>query len=240
MDKKIFVCVIYSVIIILLGVSIYYMVCKISNERKTIIVNKKMSMPVKVPKFITKNIYKEEKNKKIDINIPYSNSKVFNEKIENIKNKYLNYLQVGKNTDTKLSLIISYDVSKYSDNIISFKINTNIYLGGAHPNAYIDTITFDFNKNKELYLEDVIENNLVEIADLCRENLLKEKILKEHYVDTIFKDGTKPVNKNFKRFLIEENCIILFFERYQIAPYVAGEFSVCLDKNKVKFNKKNL
>ena len=240
MNKKIYIYIAYIFAISFLLFSIVYMIGDINKEKEIVTVNKEINTLVKKQNYTTKNLYKDENNIKIDINLPYTNSKNFNEKIEIIKNNYLKLLEVGVNTDTKYSLIISYDVFEYTEDILSFKINTSIFLGGAHPNSYIDTIVYDFNKDKEIFLEEILDNTLEEISNLCKEKIIKENLLKDYYIESMLKDGLKPINKNFKRFAIEKNCIIFFFEKYQIAPYAAGEFSITLDKNMVKFNEKNL
>lgn len=240
MSKKIYIYIAYIFAISFLIFSIVYMLIDINKEKEIVTVNKEINTFVKKQNYTTKNLYKDENNIKLDINLPYTNSKNFNDKIENIKNKYLNFLEVGINTDTQYSLIISYDVFEYTEDILSFKINTSVFLGGAHPNSYIDTIVYDFKKDKEIFLEEILESTLEEISNLCKEKIIKENLLKEYYVDYMVKDGLKPISKNFKRFAIEKNCIIFFFEKYQIAPYAAGEFSVSLDKNVIKFNEKNL
>lgn len=237
---------IYILILFLIVTTILTLAINIAKEKEVIDVNKEIEEKRELPKYVTKNIFEEKDNVTINLNLPHTNSKKFNDKIEVIKNKYLGYIKEeenSKNNDTNLDLNMTYTVNKYNDNILSFVIHTEIYLGGAHPNAYIDTVTYDFKKDKEIYLKDLFgENNtyLNKISQIAKEKLLKEEKIKMYYNKDILENGLIPIEENFKRFALDNNCIIFFFERYQVAPYVAGEFNVCIELEKLNFNSKLL
>ena len=42
----------------------------------------------------------------------------------------------------------------------------------------------------------------------------------------MLKDGTAPTIDNFKNIVFSNNGLIIYFERYQIAPYYFGEIAL--------------
>ncbi len=247
MKKKYYVLIsIYVVLLFAITTSIFNLVIMVAKEKEVINVDNRLEEKKSIPKYITKNYYQEKDNVKININLPHSNSKEFNNKIDKIKNKYLGYIKEeenSKNNATNLDLNMTYTVNKYNDDILSFIIHTEIYTGGAHPNTYIHTITYNFKKNKEIILEEMFKNNpnyLAKISEISIQKLLKEEKIKEYFIDDYFYEALAPKKENFKNFALDNNSIIFFFERYQIAPYAAGEFTVCIDLEDLKFDTKLL
>ena len=52
----------------------------------------------------------------------------------------------------------------------------------------------------------------------------------------MLKDGLKPNDENFDKFVFSNDGLIIFFERYSIAPYFAGEFSILVPYDSINLN----
>ena len=59
-------------------------------------------------------------------------------------------------------------------------------------------------------------------------NLSKNDKIKEVNMPYMLTNGTKPIKANFKSFVFTKDGIIVFFEKYQIAPYSYGEFWITI------------
>ena len=49
-------------------------------------------------------------------------------------------------------------------------------------------------------------------------------------------DGTTPNKKNFTKLIFSNKGLILYFERYQIAPYYLGEYNITIPYNNLNIN----
>lgn len=160
---------------------------------------------------------------KIDINYPVTEYKKLNKKINKKISYYQNlFLKEIKDSDIVIydyyTLFIDYESYEYKD-ILSYVFFIEYFVGGAHPNHFIFTINYDINNNSFITYID----NIKVISDYSRKELIKDKRI----VNTsMLYDGTKPNKNNFKNFVFTNNGSIIYFERYQIAPYSSGDISL--------------
>lgn len=104
----------------------------------------------------------------------------------------------------------------------TFVFLISVDFGGAHPNHFYRTITFDKNENV-LSLQDVLNREggntdvLPKISELVRQKITEK--LGENINIEMLNDGTKPDFENFKNFYIDGNFLVLLFEPYAVAPY---------------------
>lgn len=129
------------------------------------------------------------------------------------------------------SLDVNYDTYNY-DNIISFVFNIESFYGGAHPDHEIWTISYDTKNNKVITIDSLLKkypNILNKLSDNAY-NLLKNnpKLMESSYSKDMLIDGTKPLKENFSNFAFTDKGLIIFFQRYQIAPYSMGDFHVII------------
>lgn len=166
--------------------------------------------------------------------IPQTNYKDFNEKIQNIIDNYIKEFKSDISDikpiseDFKFTLEFTFDAYEH-ENYISYVIHEYVNLGGAHPNTYISTISYDIKNKKVITIEDLLKMNpkILDILSKYTHKKLKENpIIKEVNDSGMLTEGTKPTTENFKRFAFDKNGLIIFFETYQVAPYVAGDFSI--------------
>ena len=167
-------------------------------------------------------------NYKININYPVTEYKKLNKKINKKIDYYQNlFFKEIKDSDIIIydyyTLFINYESYTYK-NILSYVFFIEYFVGGAHPNHFIFTINYDTENND--FITSI--NNIKEISDYCRKELIKDKRI----VNTsMLYDGTKPNKENFKNFVFTNNGYIFYFERYQVAPYSSGDISLIVPYN---------
>jgi len=108
--------------------------------------------------------------------------------------------------------------------LASVKLQVMIYTGGAHPNHWPVTWTFDMTDGHTLDLNDIFINKqdaLIKIAEIVRDTL--GETLGGMRVESMLQDGTTPVAKNYADFILNEEGVVFFFAPYQVAPYASGQ-----------------
>lgn len=176
--------------------------------------------------------------KEYDIRIKYPNTnyKDLNIEINNIINKYEYYFKNNiLNMNTSYYLYITYKDYYYKD-FISIIFNISYFSGGAHPNYYIETINYNIKTNEFITINDLVKNNnnlLYDLSNISR-SYFKKKSAFNNILDMLY-EGTKPNINNFSKFTISKNGFTFYFERYQIAPYYYGEYSLTVGNNIVKY-----
>jgi hypothetical protein len=126
-------------------------------------------------------------------------------------------------------LSIGYDEYRFSNDIISLLFTISDYTGGAHPNSYYRTFTFDLVEEHVLTLDDVFVNTadaLSVISPLVQQNLLTQA--GDMSDPTWIEQGTGFVPENYQNFAITPDELIFFFPPYQVAAYAAGPQEVHL------------
>lgn len=113
---------------------------------------------------------------------------------------------------------ISYDIERYSREVISIKFNI-LYGGGARPVEDIDCLTYNLDEAKQIKLSDVFKANssyLNKLSDIAYESLSKN-------ADTeSVKEGTSPEEKNFERFILTKESIIFYFPPCSVDACASG------------------
>ena len=176
--------------------------------------------------------------KEYDIRIKYPNTnyKDLNIAINNIINKYeVDFKNNILNMNIGYYLYITYKDYYYKD-FISIIFNISYFSGGSHPNYYIETINYNIKTNEFITINDLVKNNnnlLYDLSNISRSYFKKKKIF-NNILDMLY-EGTKPNINNFSKFTISKNGFTFYFERYQIAPYYYGEYSLTVGNNIVKY-----
>lgn len=170
---------------------------------------------------------------KININYPYTGYSNLNNKIDNLIKKYLtDFMKADKPyIDNQIySLDITYDTYKYQE-FISYVFTIFLNTGGAHPNTIIETISYD-TKNKTIididWLIDKNKNILNLLSKESRLILSENSSLKQGDITDMILDGTTPRKDNFSNFAFTDKGLMIFFNRYQIAPYSYGSFNIII------------
>jgi hypothetical protein len=125
------------------------------------------------------------------------------------------------------TLEITYETFQHSPSVVSVLFNIYSYMGGAHPNTYFKTFTFDLENESMyslagLFQMDMRPNEI--LAPIVRADL-QEKLAE--FPDFI-ESGTEPYPEgypeldNYANWVLTEDALVIYFPPYQVAPYVAG------------------
>jgi hypothetical protein len=120
-------------------------------------------------------------------------------------------------------LSISYEEYRFSDTIINLVFTIADYTGGAHPNSYYKTFTFDLEQERVIILDDLFvegSNPLAVISPIVQQDLITR--IGEMTDPTWIEQGTGENPENYQNFAITPDALIFFFPPYQVAAYAAG------------------
>lgn len=174
----------------------------------------------------------EETDKyKIQAFVPQTRNEKLNEIINKKITKYIdNFKTENENNLKKVYLTIKFDTYEYED-YISFLFTYILDTGGAHENTFFSSINFDLKKDEEITIDTLVAKNrdfLNTLSKYTYSKLKENQSIVQGGIEWMLKDGTAPTKENFKTFVFSEEGLKIFFEKYQVAPYYLGEFSVVL------------
>ena len=187
---------------------------------------------------ITYLIIKNKRNKyninhndnNITINYPSTNylkvNTIIKEYLDTSINNFKN-ITLDK-TKTTYYLIINYKEYHYQ-NLISYIFFSESFTGGAHPIHLIKSFIYNIDTNSFITINTLIKNNsniLKELSNYTSKTLSNKKIFQNQVVNNMLKEGTLPTTDNFKNILFTDKGLIIYFERYQIAPYYYGDYNI--------------
>ena len=122
-------------------------------------------------------------------------------------------------------LQIGYEVVFFTSNAVSVRFNTLYYVAGmAHPNAYYESLNYDFNNGKEILISDLFNlgsDYLAELSNISRDTL-KKQIEVDYYFDDFVIPGTEAVEENFTVFNFDKEKLMITFNPYQVGPWALG------------------
>lgn len=183
-------------------------------------------------------IYRNRSNEKIiynnkediDIKVKYPIYKYH--KLNKAITKNINYY-LKDNIDNYYFLYIDYKDYEYKE-YISIVLYISYFTGGAHPNYEIKTINYNKNTNNFIDIDDLINRDkdiLNKLSIYSREYFSNNDMFNDKVVFDMMIDGTKSIKDNYKYFNITSNGLIIYFNRYQIAPYYYGDYNITIPYN---------
>ena len=153
-------------------------------------------------------------------------------KLNKVITENINYY-LKDNTDNYYFLYIDYKDYEYKE-YISIVLYISYFTGGAHPNYEIKTINYNKNTNKFIDIDDLINRDkdiLNKLSIYSREYFSNNDMFNDKVVFDMMIDGTKSIKDNYKYFNITSDGLIIYFNRYQIAPYYYGDYSITIPYN---------
>lgn len=197
---------------------------------------KKVNQNVENAIIVDKSIKEIRQYIKIDGEIPQiiglSNKKSQDE----INNEIVNYtnMWIKENKDASeefqpqipYELMASYIVTN-NNKILSFYIDYYQFNGGAHGITNRKGYSIDIETSTKLKLEDLFKEGFDYRSYI--NNIISTEIDKNKDFYFIGKEGFNGIEDN-QGFFIRDNKLVIYFDYYKIAPYVAGmpEFEIPL------------
>lgn len=183
------------------------------------------------------SLEKKKRENKIDLVYPSTDYKKLNTEINKYIDSKINDFENQLNDITRTDYYLSgkYIVENYKY-YISYAIFTESFIGGAHPIHELFTINYDTENNEIITISTLIKynNKILDILSKETYNILsRNKLFKRDEILEILKEGTKPTENNFKNFLFTKDGLVIYFERYQIAPYYYGDYHVTIPYEKI-------
>ncbi len=172
-----------------------------------------------------KIIYNNKTDIEINVKYPLYKYNKLNKKINTIINYYLK-----DNIDNYYFLYIDYKEYKYKE-YISLVFNISYFTGGAHPTYETKTINYNIKNNNFITIDNLInkdKNILNKLSTYSREYFNNNNLFKEKIVNDMMLEGTTGAKENYQRFNLSNDGLIIYFERYQIAPYYYGDYSITI------------
>lgn len=111
--------------------------------------------------------------------------------------------------------------------LISVRLSVEgMQAGRAHPYHVHETLNFDLSTGKELALKDFFKKgvNYLTVFSKYASEQLNQKLQDKWMI----KDGTAPLVKNYDKWNLNDQGILITFEEYQAAPYVDGAQEVVI------------
>ena len=186
----------------------------------------------------------------IAINNNHYSEELINLKINNIINEFQNKIQEESKRDNLYNIENGFPLKQYivnvnytihlnKDNILSLTLSLYSYTGGAHGSSKDISLNIDTNTGKNGVIKDFLGNNDYDEIILREIKAIVKKNPDMYFEDEINKLNKLPYNQ---KFYLTDDSIVVYFDEYEIAPYVAGspKFSIPLDKFPEGLNKINI
>jgi peptidoglycan-N-acetylglucosamine deacetylase len=114
----------------------------------------------------------------------------------------------------------TFDSTYVGADIVSARMITSTYMGGAHPMSIVNGVNFDRNTGRELTPRDAYEMVGLSLGEIATK--AKAELQAKLGGDIIAPEGADPSINNYSTFVIDANSVTFIFQVYQVAPYAAG------------------
>lgn len=227
-----------SLLFFLLIISIYLCTGFISEDIQVKEVYDSLSQ---IANFKFKQISDKSEKYEIKGYIPYTEYEKLNQLIDSEIDTYISNFKkdIGTSTSmliTKYTMSISFVSYEYNE-YVSYVFTIETDMGLAHPSEYIFTVNYDTKNNQKVVISDLIKKNsgILKILSKYSYDVLKQNSkIKEANQEELLLNGTKGIESNFEDFAFSKDGVILFFEKYSVAPFSYGEFSVVVPYSKLE------
>ncbi len=175
----------------------------------------------------SKQIVKENYN--INFDFPFTNqekidseiSKIVDTSISTFEQEISNFNPAPTGIERPYTLSGTYK-SYLGNKYDNFVFLISIDFGGAHPNHFYKTLTFDKNQNV-VSIQNILDKELSGISTVDKiSQLVIMQITKKLGVNAnpeMIEAGAGPNIENFRNFYIEGDEIVFIFEPYAVAAY---------------------
>lgn len=148
---------------------------------------------------------------------------------------------VPQNPDEPFEFIASWQAPQLNNTYLSFVIKIYYFTGGAHGNEEIHAFNYDMLQKKKIGIEDFFDSPqeaLKKISEISAEGIMSQLQSggwrEDDNLRNMVNQGTAPVLENFRNFNFDTYSLILYFQRYQVAPGAAGSLTVTISKQRLE------
>ncbi len=142
-----------------------------------------------------------------------------------------------KGPQQPFEFLASWDSAQLNNTYLSLVIKIYYFSGGAHGNEEIHAFNYDMVKKKKIEIKDFFDSAqeaLKKISQISAEDIKSQLQSRGWKEDDNLKEmvnqGTAPLFKNFQNFNFDSYNLIIYFQRYQVAPGAAGSIIVRIAK----------
>ena len=128
-----------------------------------------------------------------------------------------------ENQQFKSELNITLSKQSTHGSMLSLKFDISEYMGGAHPNVYIETFVFNLKTGRRFYIKDIFKSPEKAFSILAAEAVKQLSSARDGELTEMEKGRLLPSEENFRYFGFEENALSLYFPVYQAGPRSAGQ-----------------
>ncbi|MCQ4925381.1 polysaccharide deacetylase family protein [Tissierella carlieri] len=153
--------------------------------------------------------------------------------IKDMVQGYINnfYREIENNTSNrklKSELNIDFDMYITQDDIVSLKFSIMESMSyNAHPNTSIKTFVINLGKEEFISLDDIFKGEYLSmLSEIIINHFSDDEEYKEYIETDLFKEKLASAKENLDKFVVQENSIILFFEKYELFAGSFGEQEV--------------
>lgn len=179
--------------------------------------NKYFNVELNIP--VISGIENKSKEKEINSAVEKKQYK-FKDEIEKMAVEDGKYAEKNNIEFRTYEAVTKYDVNFSSKNILSYTMYYYQYTGGAHGNTAVESINLNTVTGEPIQLKDIFINGV------NYKKIINDKIISEmkKNPDEFFQENISGFNgiKNDQEFYFTDGGFVVYFQTYEIAPYVAG------------------
>jgi hypothetical protein len=142
-----------------------------------------------------------------------------------------------KGPQQPFEFIASWEAPQLNNKYLSLVIKIYYFSGGAHGNEEICAFNYDMLQKKKIGIEDFFDSPqqaLKKISQISAQDITSQLQSRGWKEDDNLKEmvnqGTAPVFKNFSNFNFDTHNLIIYFQRYQVAPGAVGSLTVTISR----------
>lgn len=150
---------------------------------------------------------------------------------------------VGDNPDEPFDFVADWTGKQINDQYISFMINIYYFSGGANGMNEVYGFNYDIQNQKEITISDFLANsndNLQKLSALAITKIDSQLAESAGSIDESMKvwvkEGAGPKWDNFKQFSFDNNSLIIYFQKYQVAAGAFGPITIVIQKSEFEQN----
>ena len=144
------------------------------------------------------------------------------------------YIVLNQNIKRYISLLLEEFMNNQDSAVQpNFDYELNITYEKYQVGKYLSfAIKYDIEKQEIVNIESLMQENKMLLVFLSEESRKKLEQLgnfkQDEFEEKWFLKGTAPTIANFKNIAFTKEGIVVYFPRYQIAPYYKGEYKILL------------